>query len=349
MNRLSRRECLALVLARHALAGKRQLGGSVLVSVQDFAQYPALLTPLEDFFVRNHFAMPTLDVRAWKLRIGGRVSGGRFFSLAELQGQKQRGVMSVLECAGNGVGVGAVGCGNWEGVPLAGVIRACGIAPDAKYVRLTGADRGREPDAPDVQYSRCLSLDDAMRPGTLLALGLSGKPLQPDHGFPVRVILPGHYGMDSVKWLESIELISTPDESFYMTERFRRVRAGVVGEPVGPIRVKSIIAKPALHEALRGPVVEVGGYAWAGADRIQRVDVRLDGGVWKPARLLTSAQPLTWVAWAFTARLEQPGVHVVESRATSSTGEAQPEERDRSRDDEYELNDVQKVRFYFRP
>jgi DMSO/TMAO reductase YedYZ molybdopterin-dependent catalytic subunit len=349
MNRLSRREYLALTLAANALAGKRQLGGSPTISVQDFEQYPALLTPASDLFVRNHFATPALDSGAWSLRIGGRLSGERTFSLAELRGQKQRAAASLLECAGNGVGVGAVGCGNWEGVPLGQVLRTCGIAPDVKYVRLTGADRGREADGPVVPYSRCLALDDAMRPETLVALSLNGVPLEPDHGYPARAIVPGRYGMDSVKWLERIDLLAAPDDSFYMTQRFRRVRSAVVGEPVGPIQVKSIIVKPAQNAALRGQALEVGGYAWAGVHAIQSVDIRVDGGPWTPAHLLSAAPPLAWVAWRFSARLEAPGVHTVESRATSRGGEVQPEQRDPARDDEYELNHVQRVGFFSRP
>lgn len=349
MNRLSRREYLALLLSSSAVAGKRQLGGSPVISVQDFEQYPAVLTPAGDFFVRNHFALPEIDPATWSLHIGGLVTQPKTLSLAELRAGKQRTVSSLLECAGNGVGVGAVGCAQWEGILLGELVRACGIAADARYVRLTGADGGREPDAPAVQYSRCLSLDDATRPGTLLALGMNGTPLEAEHGFPARVIVPGRYGMDSVKWLRSVEALAAPDDSFYMTQRFRRVRHGAAGQPVGKIRVKSVIVKPESSLALRGQSLEAGGYAWSGAEPVQKVEVRLDRGPWRPARLLSAPEPFTWVPWAISLRLDQAGVHSVESRATAGGGETQPEQRDSSRDDDYELNHVQNVRFFSRP
>ncbi len=344
MNRLTRREYLALVLAASAQAERRQLGSSPVISVQDFEQYPSVITPSEDFFIRNHFETPAIDAGAWTLGIGARE-----FSLKALRALPQRRVTALLECAGNGVGVGAVGCVNWGGIPLGELLRSNGIAAEMKYVRLTGIDRGHEPDGPTVPYSRCLSLNEAMRSETLLTLSMNGAPLPPDHGFPARVIVPGRYGMDSVKWLENVELIAAPDDSFYMTQRFRRVHNANVGEPVGVIRVKSTIVKPVRNAAVRGQTLEVCGYAWAGAAAIEKVEVQLNEGAWKTARILTAAEPFTWVAWSYEARLETPGAYTVASRATSRTGEAQPEVRDPSRDDQYELNQVQRLRFFYRP
>lgn len=349
MLRLSRREYLALLVSSNAFGRKRQLGATPEISVQDFEQYPSILTPASDFFVRNHFAIPAVDASDWKLHIGGMVSRAADFSLQELHAAKPRSVSSLMECAGNGVGVGAVGCADWEGISLGELLRSCGIAGGAKYLRLTGEDRGREPDAPEVTYSRCLSIDDAMRPTTLIAFGMSGAPLEPAHGYPARVVVPGRYGMDSVKWLRSVEALAAPDDSFYMAQRFRRVRQATPGDVVGDIRVKSIIVKPLPGAALRGQNLEACGYAWAGPQAVQKVEIRLDGGAWRAAHLLSQPEPLTWVAWSFAGPLDRPGKHTIQSRATSASGETQPAERDASREDEYELNQAQTVPFFFRP
>jgi len=349
MIHLSRREYLALALAAPALAGKRQLGRAPVISVQDFEQYPAILTPLADFFVRNHFEAPTIDPATWRLRVGGMVERERSFSLEELQAFPRGELTSVVECAGNGVGVGGVGCARWEGIPFGKFLRSCGVAQGARFVRVTGADRGREPDAPEVPYARTLALADALRPETLLALKMQGEPLRPEYGAPVRLVAAGRYGMDSVKWITLIELMDRPDDSFYMTNRYRRVRGGNVGEPVVRIAVKSIIVKPAGNAALRGDAVAAGGYAWAGADPIARVDIRVDGGSWAAAELLDSPEPLVWTPWRFQVHQLGPGIHALEARAVSKSGEAQPLRRDPGREDDYELNQVQRVRFLSRP
>src|SRR5215471_5906049 len=164
MFHLSRRKYLALALAAPAFGGKRQLGRRPVISVQAFEQYPKVLTPAEDFFVRNHFDVPTLDAAAWRLACGGRVKRQRTFTIDDLRAFPKREVTCVLECAGNGVGVGAVGCASWAGIRLSDVLEACGIAPEARFVRFTGADRGNEPDAPEMQYARSLSLEEALRP-----------------------------------------------------------------------------------------------------------------------------------------------------------------------------------------
>jgi DMSO/TMAO reductase YedYZ molybdopterin-dependent catalytic subunit len=329
-------------MAAPAFAGTRQLGSSPEITAQDFAQYPAVLTPLDDFFVRNHFETPSIDPITWRLRVGERS-----FSLKELEAFPQRTVTSVVECAGNGVGVGAVGCAKWEGVPLSEILRAGG-EKRALFVQVTGADSGGEPDSSEMKYSRTLSMEDAMLPGTILALKMQGEPLRPSHGAPARLLVAGRYGMDSVKWIESIQLMDQPGDSFYMTHRFRRVRGNTVGQPVGRIAVKSVIVKPEDGSALRGDI-NAGGYAWAGPDSIAGVEIRLDGTRWQPAQLLDVPQSLGWVPWRLPIRQLRPGVHSIEARAFTKSGQIQPEQRDAGREDSYELNQVQRVQFQSRP
>jgi sulfane dehydrogenase subunit SoxC len=179
-------------------------------------------------------------------------------------------------------------------------------------------------------------------------LRMQGEPLRPRHGAPARLLVAGRYGMDSVKWIERIELIDQPGDSFYMAHRFRRVRGNTVGEPVGPIAVKSVIVKPEEASALRGDAI-AGGYAWAGPDPIARVEIRVDDGGWRPAYLLPGPQSLGWVPWRFPIRPLRPGVHMIEARATTKSGQVQPVQRDPGREDSYELNQVQRVQFQWRP
>jgi DMSO/TMAO reductase YedYZ molybdopterin-dependent catalytic subunit len=349
MSGLSRRKYVALALAAPAFAGKRQLGSSPVISVQDFEQYPALLTPVQDFFVRNHFDVPALETATWVLPCGGSVKRQRTFSLADLKAFPRHEVTCVFECAGNGVGVGAVGCVHWAGVRLSDVLNACGIGGGSRFVRVTGADRGREPDAREVQYARSLAVEEAMRPDNLLALEMHGRPLGAEHGAPVRLVAPGRYGMDSVKWIERIEVLDGPDDSFFMANRFRRVSGGRVGEPVGRIAVKSNIVQPVADAVLRGDLPAAGGYAWAGADPVVRVEVRLDRGSWMPAELIWRPSELAWMPWRFPIRRLTPGAHTIEARAATRAGQVQPDDRDAGREDSYELNQVQRVHFFWRP
>jgi DMSO/TMAO reductase YedYZ molybdopterin-dependent catalytic subunit len=347
MIRLSRRECLALALTGSALAGKRQLGSAPIISVQDFGQYPAILTPETDFFVRNHFDTPSISLAEWRLRVGAQRDLA--FSLSDLEAFPRSKLTAVIECAGNGVGVGAVGCAEWSGIELREILRCCGLSAGAKFVRVTGADQGRETDSPEIQYSRILTMDNAMRPETLLALRMEGEPLSREHGAPARIVAAGRYGMDSVKWIQRIDVLEKSDDSFYMAKRFRRVLSGVVGQSVGPIAVKSNIVNPIANSVLRGEGLSTGGFAWAGRDSIAKVEIRIDGAPWETARLLGEPKPLSWIAWQYDAHRLRPGAHMIEVRALSTSGKTQPEQRDPLRDDAYELNQIHQVRFFTRP
>lgn len=349
MIRLTRRKYLALVLGARAHAGKRQLGNAPVISVQDFEQYPSVLTPAVDFFVRNHFEVPNVDADAWRLHVSGVVRHERTFTIRELEGLPQVEVTSVLECAGNGVGVGAVGCTTWGGVALSDLLRACGVQPGAKFVSVMGADRGREPDSEEIRYARTSAIGDAPGRETLVALRMGGEALRREHGAPARIIAAGRYGMDSVKWIERIEVLANPEDSFYMQRRFRRMQGGLAREGVGPLRVKSVIARPTENAVLRSAIPTAGGFAWAGADRIARVDVRVDGEGWTAAKLLSVPARFGWAPWQLEMRGLRPGLHTVEARARTMSGQAQPERRDPLREDGYELNQVQKVSFSWRP
>ena len=257
MLRITRRRlagfALSLLPPEFLRAGIKTLSRDPLITAQDFAQYPEALTPSGDFYVRNHFAEPAIETDRWRLRIQGAVERPQVLSLNDLTCRKQVEITAVLECAGNGNGMGGVGCAAWRGIRLSEIVEECNPGPAARWLRFNGLDRGSEPDSDGViSFSRTIPLEDALHSSTLLALAMNGAPLLPQHGFPCRALVTGNYGMDSVKWLDSIELRDRPDGSLYMARRFRRVTADTPGAPIASIRVKSEIVQPVQGAALRG-------------------------------------------------------------------------------------------------
>jgi DMSO/TMAO reductase YedYZ molybdopterin-dependent catalytic subunit len=351
----SRRQFLgaaaALGVTQHPAleAGTKVLSSSPRISAQDFEQYPQLLTPASDLFVRNHFASPAIDLKIWEIQTVGAIERPLSLSFDNLRGRAGHTVTAVMECAGNGVGVGAVGCVEWKGPAFAGIISECRPTANARFVRLTGLDIGHEPGAGPVEipYSRLVPIGQAVN--GLVALEMNGSALSADHGAPARFLLPGSYGMNSVKWLRRIEVLEDPVADFFTDQRFRRVSGDLVGDSVGEIRVKSIIVQPKLNAALRGDTIRAGGYAWAGADAIGRVEVSVDSEPWRTANLLDKPAKYGWVPWEWGSGALRPGVHTVAARAFTASGQSQPPARDPLRQDEYELNQYQRIRFMIRP
>jgi len=355
MSGMSRRRWAGVTLSAFSLpellrASTRVLSHEPLITAQDFAQYPSVITPTDDFYVRNHFPIPDLDPTAWEMRVDGLVGQPARFGLARLRQAHKADVAAVLECAGNANNMGGVGCARWQGVRLADILAMCKVDARARWVRLTGWDRGKEPDSPgEIHYSRTISLERATSPATLLALGMNGEPLPAKHGAPCRALVAGHYGMDSVKWLQRIELIDQPDESLFMARRFRRLSGETAGEAVSSMRVKSLVVKPAVDAVLRGSACVAGGYAWTGKGSIARVEVRLDARPWQQCRLLSVSINLAWIPWSAQLEGIKAGNHQLTVRAFADTGDEQPAERDASRQDAYELNSYARTRFYIRP
>jgi DMSO/TMAO reductase YedYZ molybdopterin-dependent catalytic subunit len=299
--------------------------------------------------VRNHFPTATVNASQWKIRIEGVIDRPGTLNIEDLRGYTQHSLTAVLECAGNGVGSGGISCASWRGPLLGELIRQCGILPEARYVRLTGADRGREPDSGlvDIPFSRTISLHTALSSEAILALEMNGAELLPDHGFPVRVLIAGQYGMNSVKWLERIELLAALPSDLFMTRRFRRVVNSQVLSPVASMLVKSIIVQPKPSEIIRGAEIDAGGYAWGG--EIVKVEVSLDNRPWQAARMLSAGSRYGWTPWKVTLANVKPGAHTLVVRACNQLGDCQPEYRDPARQDEYELNHNHRVRCMVRP
>jgi DMSO/TMAO reductase YedYZ molybdopterin-dependent catalytic subunit len=345
-----RRLTLSFAGAGRVFAGRQTVSTAPWIAVQDFGQYPNVLTPNADFFVRNHFAQPLMEVSRWALRVDGAVEHPQSFRYGDLKSMRHRAVTAALECAGNEAGEGAVGCAVWSGPALIDLLRECGFKPGARRVRFVAADRGSEPDSEkNIPYARSIEIDKATEPDTLLALQMNGVPLPLENGFPARVLVPGFYAMDSVKWIEKIEVLEDLDDSFFTTHRYLRQTHAKSVDPddcVGAIQIKSIIVKPAEAAVIRETRIDIGGYAWAGRERINRVEMTMDDGKsWRQVQLLTRSQPFSWVPWRFIWERAPSGVQTIAVRAFGAAGAVQPSTRSVAREDKYELNHHHQVTF----
>lgn len=307
------------------------------------------ITPTERFFVRSHFPTPRIDPAGYRLKVEGRVRQPLELSLDDLAGLPGSSMTALLECAGNGRvflspradgllwGGGAVGVAEWRGALLRTVLEHAGIAPDAVEVILEGADEGQtaaEPRTPGViRYARSVPLAKATS-DVLLATEMNGRPLTPEHGWPLRAVVPGWYGMASVKWLSRIVAVDRPFGGFYQTldyAYFERRDGQPSLVPVTEVQVKSQIARPSWGESLeRGSDYAVRGAAWSGGTNIAKVEISADGGAtWAEAELEEEGSEWTWRLWKYTWRVPgEPGPRRLMARATDGLGHMQPSTRD---------------------
>lgn len=304
-------------------------------------------TANDAFYVRNHGTVPDADSGNWRLRVEGLVDRELTLSLATLrEAFRERSVTATLQCAGNrraGLiahreirgeapwGPGATGTATWTGVALADVLALAGPRRDASHVGFEGTDLCPEVRPPEA-FGGSIPLDKASRPEVLLAWGMNGEPLSPVHGAPLRVVVPGYIGARSIKWLERIELRSTPWPGHFQHVAYRLVPAdGVpgpgVGMPLGLVALNSDVISPHDGATVDAGAVEVRGYAFAGGERsVDRVDVSVDGGTtWYQAELLDDLGQWAWRHWRIDLQLP-PGDHEVVVRAWDTSAATQPED-----------------------
>jgi DMSO/TMAO reductase YedYZ molybdopterin-dependent catalytic subunit len=226
--------------------------------------------------------------------------------------------------------LGAVSTAEWTGVPLREVLDRVGAAAGASDVVFRGADRGVvDPSRPAISFERGLSLEDARNSDALLAYAMNGEPLPVQHGYPLRLIVPGWYAVASVKWLTEIELIDTSLEAFFQTERyyFESQRDGTtVKEPVRLQRVRSVITSPTAESDIDAGPLTIRGVAWSGAALIAGVDVSVGEGPWQPAQLIGERRRHSWQWWELLTQVDGRGPTTLRSRATDLAGRVQPEQ-----------------------
>ncbi len=299
-----------------------------------------VVMPNPRFYVRNHFATPTLDPSTWRLAVGGLVEHPLSLSLRDLHNMRSHTLVATLECAGNGRSgfdppvdgeqwrLGAVSTAEWTGVPLVEVLDRASVKATACEILMRGADRGTvERVTAPIAFERSLSLDEARGSGALLAYAMNGEPLPLQHGHPLRVIVPGWYAVSSVKWLTDIEVISSPFEGYFQTERYVYEwdsDGTIVREPVRLQQVRSVITDPTGDEEVVAGDLAIRGVAWSGAASIARVDVSLGDGPWRQAQLVGESHPHSWQWWELLTRLDDRGPTTLRARATDLAGRTQP-------------------------
>jgi DMSO/TMAO reductase YedYZ molybdopterin-dependent catalytic subunit len=301
-----------------------------------------VVMPSGHFYVRNHFHIPMLDPSNWRLDVGGLVERPLNLSLRDLQKMRSQTLVVTLECAGNGRtrfeppiegekwNLGAVSTAEWTGVPLVEVLDRAGVKKDARELVFRGADSGAVPGrAESIRFERSLKLDDAKGSEALLAYAMNGEPLPLQHGYPLRVVVPGWYGMAAVKWLTEIEAIDgeftghfQADTYFYEWER----DGEVVRKPVTLQKVRSLITEPAANQEVESGELAIRGVAWSGAAPIARVEVSIGGEPWQEARLVGDRRRHSWQWWELITRIDRPGRHTVRARATDLAERTQPEQ-----------------------
>jgi DMSO/TMAO reductase YedYZ molybdopterin-dependent catalytic subunit len=310
------------------------------------------ITPNDLFYVRNHFPTPTIQANTWRLRVEGAVEREIDLSLEELRRMPSRSVRVTLECAGNSRtaivppvrGVqwsnGAVSTAEWTGVPLSEVLDRAGLRQGAVDVVLEGADQGEvaEPRSPGaIHYARSLPLVKARQRDVLLAYRMNGADLPTNHGAPLRAVVPGWYGMASVKWLSRVIVSDRPYTGFFQSLDYSvyERRGGLINVvPITEMQVKAQIVRPAPRERIAvDTAYRVTGAAWTGETEITRVEISSDGGrTWGMARLLDTPVAHCWRLWEFPWRAPaQAGRVTLMARATDARGRVQPAARDADR------------------
>ncbi len=309
----------------------------------------AFLTAVRDFYVRSHGAVPAMDAARYRLRVAGAVRRPLELSVADLQSRFAATTLTaVMQCAGNRRAdlqqvrpttgdpwsAGAIGNARWTGVPLAEVLRAADAANDAHlHVAFESADIADNEGAPDAPFGVSIPMAKALSPEVLLAWAMNGAPLTPEHGAPLRVVVPGYAGVRSPKWVTTICVQDRPSAAFQQQLDYLLYPPDMRPDTVDPARGTTINAMPlnaAICEPQAGAALPAGptrvrGYAVATERAVARVDVSANGGrEWRQATLEEGGEePWSWTLWAVTLDIPR-GEHELVVRAWDEAGQTQP-------------------------
>jgi DMSO/TMAO reductase YedYZ molybdopterin-dependent catalytic subunit len=306
-----------------------------IVRQLDWEKLDSWITPNDEFFVIKHFDLPEIEANDWQLTLGGFVDQPMSLTLDDLKARPRQERTVTLECSGNSAfpfNKGLVSNATWAGTSLAALLEEAGMQDGAKEVVFWAADAGeqtwRELTITE-HFARSLSLDDSMNPDILLAYEMNGEPLPQLHGFPLRLIIPGWYGVANVKWLTHIEVLDRRYMGHFMARDYVTIReeerdgeTAWTFTSVGPSRLKSAPAKV----TRQGDEYQIMGAAWGAP--IAGVEVRIDDGEWQAATLTEEGDAFSWSFWTFDWGTPAPGEHTITSRAIAADGEVQPAPED---------------------
>ena len=300
------------------------------------------LTPNELFYVRNHFDIPQLDPQSWSLEIISLDGSQRTFSLDQIQALPQRSQIVLLECAGNGRthldplvagttwGDGAVAQAEFTGISLSSLLNEFDLPENVIEILFTGADSGKVRTGETTAYARSLVPQAALHPDVLLAWQMNGQPLPPEHGYPLRLLVPKAYGMASVKWLKRIEFLDKAFDGFFQTDDYvyKDSPDKEDGAQLEDMRVSSLFTSHPADASLKAGSHQFSGIAWSGQAEISEVALSIDEGTtWQPATLAAATGPYGWTRWKADLAFSAPGAHTILLRASDSGGAQQPSQQ----------------------
>ena len=297
------------------------------------------LTPNPLFYIRNHYTTPECGSQ-WELTVDGNVDDELSFALDDFRRFPIQTLPITLECAGNNRSDlepqvpgnpfqnGAVSTAIWAGVPLRYLLERAGIREGAVEVLFEGFDAGEPAPGEETQpYLRSLPMDVAMHPDTLLAYEMNGELLSREHGYPLRLVVPGWYGMASVKWLRRISVLQEPFEGFFQKDRYIVEGDDGVSVPISKMHVKSLISWPESKTRMPMQSHTIHGMAWSGFAHIAKVEISDDGGeTWSDADLVGPRYRYSWQQWNFSWSPTRGGDYTLVARATDEDGNIQPME-----------------------
>lgn len=306
------------------------------------------ITPVKHFYVRSHAPTPTIDTKDFILHVEGLVNESRDFSLLELKEKfASKITTATLTCAGNrrteynamkqvgGVQwqAGAIGNARWTGPLLADILKSVGVRPEAKHVWFEGLDEIEKGDSV-IPFGGSIPIDRAMKKDAsapLLAHSMNDKPLAPEHGFPLRSLVPGFIGARSVKWLGKIVVSDRPSPNHYVATAYKLVtesteKAWQAADPLYGFAINSVLCKPSAADIAKGKTIEIAGYALPTGETgatISRVEISTDGERFQTAELDKTSRPYCWRFWRGKVKIS-PETEAVWVRAFDSQGGVQP-------------------------
>ncbi len=301
------------------------------------------VTPIGLHYLLIHYDIPQVDAAAWRLTVDGLVGADLSLDLAALRALPAHEVVATMECAGNGRArleprpvsqpwlLEAVGTGRWRGARLCDLLDQAGVASGVTEVLFTGLDRGTE-GGEEQLFQRSLMLADAVGQDVLLAYELNGVPLPPQHGFPLRLLVPGWYGMTNVKWLTRITLLDEPFTGYQQASGYRlRLTDDDPGEPLSRIYPRALMVPPGIPDfmtrerSVPAGTVTIEGRAWSGLAPVTSVELSTDdGATWHEAQLdPPELGRWAWRRWSYDWTATEPGRHVLACRARDEAGNEQ--------------------------
>lgn len=307
--------------------------------ILDIRKIDGLITPKDKFYAIQHHDRPEVNGDSYRLKVGGMVNKPSDFSLADLKAMPATEVVAGYECSGNSPRLvqGLASCGRWKGVRLSALLKKLGVHADAREVVFFGTDRGmqdivfrQDTYKLEQQFARSMTLENAMKPEPLIAYALNGDPLTREQGFPVRLVVPGWYGVANVKWLSEIHLQEDRFVGNFQARWYRNLKGE--GEGTDPAKlqwVETEVTRQQLKSVIarvtkRGGAHEVLGFVLNDGTPLRSVEVQVDGGIWQPAKLDPANTKYSWKLFTYKWEGATPGEHTLVSRVTDANGKVQP-------------------------